>query len=72
MADEFKTTDDSYVSRQGQKSEIPVQADDAKVEDPIDGNTADSDAQLARDDADAIDKSNIMKDPRVIAKKRYM
>lgn len=80
MADEFKTTDDSYVSRQGQRSEIPVQSDNAKVEDPIDAKTADSDAQLgsfpssiaplslflitftARDEVDAIDESNIIKD----------
>ena len=35
-----------YVSRQGDKSEIPVQADESKVEDPIDETTANSDAQL--------------------------
>ncbi|KAJ6446752.1 NmrA family protein [Purpureocillium lavendulum] len=44
----------------GDKSEIPVQADDSKVEDPIDETTANSDAQLERDDAEAIDKSNII------------
>lgn len=39
--------DDSYVSRSGHKNEpLPVQSDNAKVEDPIDGNVADSDAQL--------------------------
>ncbi|GJN69207.1 hypothetical protein PLIIFM63780_000605 [Purpureocillium lilacinum] len=51
-----------YVSRQGDKSEIPVQADESKVEDPIDETTANSDAQLERDDAEAIDKSNIIKE----------
>ncbi|RDA82819.1 hypothetical protein CP532_6096 [Ophiocordyceps camponoti-leonardi (nom. inval.)] len=51
-----------YVSRQGDKSEIPVQADDARVEDPIDEDTADTDAQLARDEKDAIDTSNIIKE----------
>ncbi len=71
-----------YVSRQGDKSEIPVQADESKVEDPIDETTANSDAQLGiftvfarstsasdlmsyfleRDDAEAIDKSNIIKE----------
>ncbi|PHH92351.1 hypothetical protein CDD83_7729 [Cordyceps sp. RAO-2017] len=54
------SSSDSYVSRQGDKAEIPVQADDTKVEDPIDETTADTDAQLERDDADAIDKSNII------------
>jgi hypothetical protein len=37
--------DNEYQSRTGQ-SEIPVQADDKPVEDPIDPDTADSDAQL--------------------------
>lgn len=46
MADEFKTSDNSYVSRPGDKTTVPVQADNAKVEDPIDETTADSDAQL--------------------------
>ncbi|KAI9805468.1 MAG: hypothetical protein M1825_000719 [Sarcosagium campestre] len=35
---------------------------DEKVDDPIDPNTADSDEQLARDDNDAIDESNIVED----------
>ena len=77
-----------YQSRNGQ-SEIPVQKDDAPVEDPFDPATADSDETLGmscsfpcspsplnvlvwalkgwlltlhivRDDADAIDESNIM------------
>ena len=39
--------DNEYQSRTGQ-SEIPVQADDKPVEDPIDPETADSDAQLGR------------------------
>ncbi|KAH7329458.1 hypothetical protein B0I35DRAFT_474062 [Stachybotrys elegans] len=53
--------DDSYVSRSGTKHEpMPVQSDNAKVEDPIDENVADTDEQLARDDAEAIDKSNIV------------
>jgi hypothetical protein len=37
--------DNDYKSRTGQ-NEIPVQADDKPVEDPIDPETADSDAQL--------------------------
>ncbi|MCJ1396859.1 hypothetical protein MMC11_000049 [Xylographa trunciseda] len=51
--------DNDYVSRTGQ-STIPVQKDEAPVEDPIDPATADSDETLARDDADAIDQSNII------------
>jgi len=53
--------ENDYSSRQGQdKSQVPVVKDDAKVEDPIDENTADSDEQLAKDDKDAIDESNIL------------
>lgn len=37
--------DNDYASRTGQ-SEIPVQKDDAPVEDPIDPDTADSDKTL--------------------------
>lgn len=69
------TTHDDYKSRTGQ-SEIPVVSDSTNIEDTIDSNTADSDAQLgiahqfvamfdaneniAKDDSDAIDSSNIM------------
>ncbi|KAL8843309.1 MAG: hypothetical protein Q9170_000167 [Blastenia crenularia] len=51
--------DNDYTSRTGQY-QIPVQKDDAPVEDPINPDTADSDQALVQDDADAIDKSNIM------------
>ncbi|MCJ1327226.1 hypothetical protein MMC10_003894 [Thelotrema lepadinum] len=51
--------DPEYVSRTGQ-SHIPVAKDDASIEDPINAETADSDKQLERDDADAIDQSNIV------------
>jgi len=51
--------DNDYKSRPGQ-STIPVQSDDAPVEDPVDPETADSDEQLERDDKEAIDKSNII------------
>ncbi|EXJ87826.1 hypothetical protein A1O1_04753 [Capronia coronata CBS 617.96] len=50
-----------YKSRTGQ-GVIPVQGDEAPVEDSIDANTADSDEQLVRDDNEAIDKSNIIDD----------
>ncbi|KAH8744778.1 hypothetical protein BGZ57DRAFT_289066 [Hyaloscypha finlandica] len=53
--------DNDYVSRTGQKQgPIPVQSDNDAVEDPIDGATADSDEQLARDDNEAIDSANIV------------
>ncbi|KAF2765252.1 hypothetical protein EJ03DRAFT_319771 [Teratosphaeria nubilosa] len=54
------SVDNDYTSRTGQKEHIPVQKDEDPVEDPIDPNTADSDQQLARDENEAIDKSNIM------------
>ncbi|EXJ82968.1 hypothetical protein A1O3_06785 [Capronia epimyces CBS 606.96] len=53
------TLQNDYKSRTGQ-GDIPVQSDDAPVDDPIDANTADSDEQLVRDDNEAIDKSNIL------------
>lgn len=37
--------DNEYKSRTGQ-NQIPVQADDKPIEDPIDGDKADTDAQL--------------------------
>ncbi|CRK23579.1 hypothetical protein HYQ45_013953 [Verticillium longisporum] len=51
--------DDEYVSRQAREP-ISVQSDDAKIEDPIGENTADSDAQLERDDKDAINPDNMI------------
>ncbi|KAF5598766.1 tRNA pseudouridine38-40 synthase [Fusarium pseudocircinatum] len=55
--------DDSYVSRPGEKEQpIPVQSDSDRVEDPVDGEQADTDAQLERDDKDAIDESNIIEE----------
>ncbi|KAI9885931.1 MAG: hypothetical protein M1823_002257 [Watsoniomyces obsoletus] len=51
-------TSKDYVS----SGPVPVQKDDAPVEDPIDEGTADTDAQLERDDREAIDQSNIIKD----------
>jgi hypothetical protein len=39
------TTQNDYKSRTGQ-SQIPVVGDEARIEDPIDERTADSDAQL--------------------------
>jgi hypothetical protein len=53
--DQYETTnaqaaqDNDYTSRPGQKqAPIPVQSDNAAVEDPIDPATADSDEQLGK------------------------
>ncbi|KAI4613014.1 hypothetical protein J4E90_000186 [Alternaria incomplexa] len=51
--------DNDYKSRTGQ-TEIPVQNDEAPVEATEYTNGGDSDAQLERDEKDAIDKSNIL------------
>lgn len=50
--------DDSYANNP-RDGAIPV-VKDADMEDTIDAATADSDAQLERDEADAIDRSNIV------------
>ncbi|CCF35743.1 hypothetical protein CH063_07462 [Colletotrichum higginsianum] len=57
-----EVSDNEYVSRQGDRQPIDVVSDETKVEDPTDPETADSDAQLERDDKEAIDKSNIVKE----------
>ncbi|SPJ73080.1 uncharacterized protein FTOL_02809 [Fusarium torulosum] len=55
--------ENSYVSRPGQKEQpVPVQSDFDRVDDPIDAEQADTDAQLERDDKDAIDESNIIEE----------
>jgi len=41
---------------------VPVVDDDAQIEDPMKPGSADSDKQLERDDREAIDKGNIMKE----------
>ncbi|KAF3766818.1 hypothetical protein M406DRAFT_253221 [Cryphonectria parasitica EP155] len=51
-------SEESYATKEEQ---IPVQEDEVPVEEGIDEATADSDAQLERDDNEAIDKSNIIK-----------
>ncbi|KAI0473712.1 hypothetical protein GGR56DRAFT_676189 [Xylariaceae sp. FL0804] len=56
-----EVADNSYVSRPGHKGEeVPVVSDQERIEDPVDEAKADTDAQLDRDDADAIDESNII------------
>ncbi|KJZ70371.1 hypothetical protein HIM_10239 [Hirsutella minnesotensis 3608] len=59
MTDEYNT-DNPNVSRQVGKSKIPVQGDNEQVQDPVDANQADTEAQLDRHKSDAIDKSKII------------
>ncbi|KAF9740050.1 hypothetical protein PMIN06_003872 [Paraphaeosphaeria minitans] len=51
--------DNDYASRTGQ-STIPVQRDEAPVDEPYGSGNADSDEQLERDEKDAIESSNIV------------
>ncbi|KAJ3577144.1 hypothetical protein NPX13_g3418 [Xylaria arbuscula] len=53
--------DNSYATER-QAEAVPVVGDEASIEDPIQPEEADSDQQLARDENDAIDKSNIVND----------
>ncbi|TQN64690.1 hypothetical protein CSHISOI_10739 [Colletotrichum shisoi] len=57
-----EVSENEYVSRQGDRQPFDVVSDETKVEDPTDPETADSDAQLERDDKEAIDKRNIVKE----------
>ncbi|KAK5051041.1 hypothetical protein LTR84_003600 [Exophiala bonariae] len=57
------TVDNSYASRPGQK-QIPVLKDETPVEQPNDTRNPDSDQALEQDEADAIDKGNILKGGR--------
>lgn len=50
-------TQNDYESRTGQKDHIPVQKDEAGVEDPIDPNVADSDQQLGMGTYRTLDSS---------------
>ncbi|CCC11548.1 hypothetical protein SMACR_04537 [Sordaria macrospora] len=54
-----QVNDPSYKTK-GSTEAVPVIDDDAPVEDPIRPEEADSDKQLAKDEAEAIDKSNII------------
>ncbi|KAI1124822.1 hypothetical protein F5Y10DRAFT_21681 [Nemania abortiva] len=60
-----QVNDDSYTTsggRGGNTDSVPVVNDNTAVEDPIATDTADSDKQLERDEEEAIDKDNIIKD----------
>ncbi|KAI0442159.1 hypothetical protein F4803DRAFT_386839 [Xylaria telfairii] len=52
--------DDSYVKRRGDGGPIDVVKDDAKIEDPVPSQGADSDQQLAQDEKEAIDNKNVI------------
>ncbi|KAI5269067.1 hypothetical protein E4T47_07306 [Aureobasidium subglaciale] len=52
-------SDNDYASRTGQ-NEIPVQKDEAAIEDPIDPDTADSDKVLEQDEKAAMNEDNIL------------
>lgn len=71
MADKLETQDDSYVSRTGQ-NEIPVDSDSKAAKGGYENpEQADSDAQLKKDDTDAIDSSNIIEERTRGASKNY-
>ncbi|KAK7512509.1 uncharacterized protein IWZ02DRAFT_436507 [Phyllosticta citriasiana] len=55
--------DNSYISRPGQqKAGVPVQSDEAPIDDPVANSNVDpdSDEQLEKDENAAIDESNIL------------
>ncbi|KAI1097339.1 hypothetical protein F4804DRAFT_339295 [Jackrogersella minutella] len=60
---EGQVYDDSYTTK-GRRDGggIPVLKDDDNVEDPINSEEANSDKQLQRDEAEAIDKNNMLKE----------
>ncbi|KAJ5544434.1 hypothetical protein N7513_006998 [Penicillium frequentans] len=47
------------------KDQVPVQGDNEDIEDPIDSSYSNSDQQLAADENEAVDKSNILKGDRL-------
>ncbi|KAK4097178.1 hypothetical protein N658DRAFT_413125, partial [Parathielavia hyrcaniae] len=55
-----QVSDPSYKTSKGE--EVPVVDDDAPLDDPMKPDQADSSKQLERDERDAIDKGNIVKD----------
>ncbi|KAJ8126685.1 hypothetical protein O1611_g6952 [Lasiodiplodia mahajangana] len=57
-----QVNDDSYTTTKGNTESVPVVSDEAAIRDPVRPSAADSDKQLERDDQDAIDKQNVLKD----------
>ncbi|KAI3391450.1 hypothetical protein diail_7339 [Diaporthe ilicicola] len=54
--------DETYSDYKTDGGSVPVQDDSVPVEEGVDAATADSDAQLERDDNEAIDTSNIVQE----------
>ncbi|OTA59747.1 hypothetical protein K449DRAFT_436006 [Hypoxylon sp. EC38] len=62
-APEGQVSDESYAAEaRKDNAGIPVLKDDDNVEDPINPKEADSNKQLERDEAEAIDKTNVLKE----------
>ncbi|KAJ5798747.1 uncharacterized protein N7503_006252 [Penicillium pulvis] len=59
--------DNSYAGETNSslKDQVPVQGDNEEIEDPIDSSYSNSDQQLAADENEAVDKSNILKGDRL-------
>ncbi|KAJ5553659.1 hypothetical protein N7494_003037 [Penicillium frequentans] len=59
--------DNSYAGETNSslKDQVPVQGDNEDIEDPIDSSYSNSDQQLAADENEAVDKSNILKGDRL-------
>ncbi|OJJ52417.1 hypothetical protein ASPSYDRAFT_117087, partial [Aspergillus sydowii CBS 593.65] len=60
-------TDNTYAKepRSGLKGQIPVQRDEASYNDPMQPPYSNTDQQLAQDENEAIDRSNIMRGDRL-------
>ncbi|KAI0431895.1 hypothetical protein F5Y09DRAFT_354423 [Xylaria sp. FL1042] len=52
--------DDSYATQNKNAESVPVVSDEASIEDPVRPGQADSNAQLDRDEREAINKTNIV------------
>ncbi|KAI1347443.1 hypothetical protein F5Y01DRAFT_295124 [Xylaria sp. FL0043] len=57
-----QVNDDSYTTENKNTESVPVVSDEAAIEDPVRPEQADTNEQLDRDDREAIDESNILKD----------
>ncbi|KAJ5909846.1 hypothetical protein N7504_004489 [Penicillium tannophilum] len=60
-------TDNSYANETNPslRDQVPVQGDNAQIEDPMQPPYSNSDQQLEEDENEAIDKSNIMRGSRL-------
>ncbi|GES60575.1 hypothetical protein ATEIFO6365_0006003600 [Aspergillus terreus] len=62
-----RVPDNSYAreTRSGLRNYVPVQGDDQPFEDPVQPPYSNTDQQLAEDEEEAIDKSNILRGDRL-------